>query len=247
MSNRIFALPLLMFITFPVVLLAGEHVTETQKFSYPLASGGSFEIDNLNGKIDINSWDQSQLGITATKEANSQAELDAIRIDVKQQSDAIEVRTSYSPPGPHNGGVSYQVMLPKDIGKVVVKTANGSISAKNVGGNVDMKSENGAISATDLKGPFSLDTTNGAVEAVCADLMGDSKLKTTNGPITLTLPRSTDVLIDADTVVGRIESNLPAIKSSKGFVGQTLQAKLGAGAHHIEAKTTNGSIYLKAE
>ncbi|HEX4201083.1 MAG TPA: DUF4097 family beta strand repeat-containing protein [Chthoniobacterales bacterium] len=82
--------------------------------------------------------------------------------------------------------------------------------------------------------------------ADCTDLAGDGLLHTTNGSITLALPRSADALIDATTTVGQINSNLSAGKVNKGIVGGTLEAKLGAGSHHLEAKTTNGTISLEA-
>ena len=113
-------------------------------------------------------------------------------------------------------------------------------------GSVSIQSENGAITATGLKGPFSLSSTNGSINADCTDLAADGLLHTTNGSITLTLPRSADALIDATTAVGRINSNLSASKVNKGIVGGTLEAKLGAGSHHLEAKTTNGTIGLEA-
>jgi len=108
-----------------------------------------------------------------------------------------------------------------------------------------MKSDNGAITATSLKGSFSLSTTNGSINADCTDLAGDGLLHTTNGSITLALPRSADALIDATTTVGRIKSNLSTNKTNKGVVGENVEARLGAGSHHLEAKTTNGSIRLE--
>jgi DUF4097 and DUF4098 domain-containing protein YvlB len=83
------------------------------------------------------------------------------------------------------------------------------------------------------------------IEGGRTDLAGDAHLRSTNGSITLVLPRSADALIDAATTVGRISSDLPTTKSSKGIVGETLEAKLGAGSHHLEANTTNGSIRLE--
>jgi DUF4097 and DUF4098 domain-containing protein YvlB len=246
MPNRpIFALLLLTLLSFPLVLWAGG-VTQVEKFNYPLTNGSKFTIDDANGTIAISSWDRNEADITATKHGESQADLDAIRIDIKQEGNSIGVRTVYSRPALHKGGVSYQVVVPKDIGSLVANTANGNISAENVGGNVTMKSENGAITATSLKGAFSLDTTNGSVSAVCTDLAGDGHLHTTNGSITLALPRSADALIEAGTTVGRISSNLTANKVNKGVVGETLEAKLGAGSHHLEAKTANGNIRLEA-
>jgi DUF4097 and DUF4098 domain-containing protein YvlB len=133
-------------------------------------------------------------------------------------------------------------VLPKGLGNLEASTANGSISAESVSGSVSIRSENGAITATSLKGPFSLSTTNGSINADCTDLAGDGLLHTTNGSITLALPQSADALIDAFTTVGRINSNLSADKVNKGVVGGSLEARLGAGSHHLEAKTTNGTI-----
>jgi hypothetical protein len=227
-----------------MALLAG--VIQTENFNYPLTSGGKFSIDDANGTITITSSNRNAVEITATKHADTQTDLDAIRIDIKQAGDGIEVRTVYSSPGPRNGGVSYQVVVPKDLGYLIANTANGSISVENVGGEVSLKSENGAITATNLRGGFSLSTTNGSINAVCADLAGDGHLHTTNGAITLELPRSADLVVHADTTVGRIDSNLPASTVNKGVVGETLEAKLGAGSHRLEARTTNGSIRLEA-
>ena len=245
MSNRPASMLLfLSLLALPLPLLAGG-VVKTENFTYPLTSAGKFSVEEPNGTIAISSWERNEVAIVATKQAENQADLDAIRIDIKQGSDLVEVRTVYSSPGPHNGSVAYQIVVPKDIAKLVAKTANGSVSTENVSGNVALKSENGAITATNLKGSFSLDTTNGSITAVCASLAGDAHLRSTNGSITLVLPRSADALIDAGTTVGRISSDLPASKSSKGIVGETLEARLGAGAHRLEAKTTNGSIRLE--
>jgi DUF4097 and DUF4098 domain-containing protein YvlB len=246
MPNRpVFALLLMTLLSLPVALLAQE-VVHTQKFNYPLATGGKFTIDDANGTITIRCSDRNEVEIVATKRADSQADLDAIRIDIRQATGAIEVHTVYSSPGPHRGGVSYEVVVPKDLGNLEASTANGSISAQGVSGSVSIKSENGRITATNLKGPFSLSSTNGSITADCTELAGDGLLHTANGSISLALPRSADALIDATTTVGQIKSHLSAKKVNKGVVGEALEARLGSGSHHLDAKTTNGTISLEA-
>ncbi|MBV9873487.1 MAG: DUF4097 family beta strand repeat protein, partial [Verrucomicrobia bacterium] len=189
MPNRpVFALLIMTLLGFPVALLAQE-VVQTQRFSYPVAGGGRFTIDDANGTIAIRCSDRNEVEITARKHGNAQADLDAIRIDIKQGNGTIEVHTIYPSQGPHTGEVSYQVVLPKDLSNLEANTANGSISAQNVSGSVSMKSENGAITANSLRGPFSLSTTNGSINADCTDLAGDGLLHTKNGSITLALPR----------------------------------------------------------
>ena len=84
MPNRpIFALLILTLLSFPVTLLA-QQVVQTEKFNYPLTSGGKLTIDDTNGTIAIRCRDHNEVEIAATKHAESKADLDAIRIDIKQ-------------------------------------------------------------------------------------------------------------------------------------------------------------------
>ena len=239
------ALASLILIASPTALFADQRFTKIEKFDYPLANGGSFRVTNANGRLAISSWDQNTVSITATKTASTQAELDAIQIDIKQQTDSVEVKTIFTSEQPREGGVSYEVKLPRGVDKVIAETANGAISVENVAGDLTIKSRNGAIQATNLKSPFSIETTNGAIQAVCSDLVGDASLQTTNGQISVMLPSSSDVQIKANTAVGRISSNFPATKVSRDVVGESLEAKLAAGKHQLSAKTLNGSIHLE--
>jgi hypothetical protein len=94
----IFALLIMTLLSFPVALLAQE-VVQTQKFNYPPASSSKFTIDDTNGTIAIRCSDRNEVEITATKHPDSQADLDAIHIDIKQGTGTIEVQTVYSSPG----------------------------------------------------------------------------------------------------------------------------------------------------
>ncbi len=76
----------LSLITLPLTLLAGG-VIHTENFTYPLSTAGKFIIEEANGTITITSSDRNEVGIIATKQDESQADLDAIRIDIKQESD----------------------------------------------------------------------------------------------------------------------------------------------------------------
>src|SRR5260370_28086294 len=128
----------LSLITFPLTLLAGG-VIHPKNFTFPLTSAGKFIVEEANGTITISSSDRNEVGIIATKRAESQAGLDAIRIDIKQESDSIEVRTVYSSPGLHNRSVAYHIVVPKNIGKLMTNTANGTVSPKNVGGKLNLR------------------------------------------------------------------------------------------------------------
>jgi DUF4097 and DUF4098 domain-containing protein YvlB len=70
-----------------------------------------------------------------------------------------------------------------------------------------------------------------------------SAFSTVNGSITLQLPKSADTKLHAETINGKVSSNLALIgakRSSKRIAG-----RLGNGASLLKAKTVNGSIQLK--
>ncbi|MBV8276691.1 MAG: hypothetical protein JO170_15730, partial [Verrucomicrobia bacterium] len=91
MRNRpLFTLLLLTLLSSPSALLAGG-VVQTDKFTYPLAGSSKLTVDDVNGTIAITCWDRNEVEITATKHAESQADLDAIRIDIKQGNDKVEI------------------------------------------------------------------------------------------------------------------------------------------------------------
>jgi hypothetical protein len=99
MPNRpVFALLVSILLSFPMALLAGG-VVQTEKFNYPLTNRGKFTIDDANGTITISCRDQNEVEITATKHAETQADLDAIRIDIKQRDDKSKSGPSILPRG----------------------------------------------------------------------------------------------------------------------------------------------------
>jgi DUF4097 and DUF4098 domain-containing protein YvlB len=71
-------------------------------------------------------------------------------------------------------------------------------------------------------------------------------LSTTNGRITVALPRTIAARVDAGTVNGSISSDLPVLasSSSKHSLRGTLN---GGGNAEVRLRTTNGSITITAK
>src|ERR1700732_2814137 len=74
--------------------------------SYPLQPGGSFELQNVNGTIDVQGWDRNEVEIHAVKTAKQkESDLDRVAIDVEAKPSAISITTHY----PQNEGVEVAV------------------------------------------------------------------------------------------------------------------------------------------
>src|SRR6266568_2504866 len=68
-----------------IPLLVGQEKQRVQaEFhqSYPMQPGSKLTVDNLNGSVEISGWDQSTLDVSATRYAETQPSLDALKIDI---------------------------------------------------------------------------------------------------------------------------------------------------------------------
>ncbi len=139
-----------------------------------------------------------------------------------------------------NGGVT----LAGTHGRVRVETTNGGIDLKDVEGDVNVSSTNGGISATRISGAVKAGTTNGAIEA---DLLffpdgSDLQFETTNGGISVRLPRDARLSVDASTTNGRVDSDFEVPGAQKGK--RSLQGDINGGGGKLALSTTNGSIEI---
>src|SRR5882672_4029170 len=74
--------------------------------TYPLKSDGSFELQNVNGTVDIQGWDRDEVEVHAVKTAKQrESDLDRISIDVDAKPNAVSIVTHY----PQNEGVEVVV------------------------------------------------------------------------------------------------------------------------------------------
>jgi DUF4097 and DUF4098 domain-containing protein YvlB len=139
-----------------------------------------------------------------------------------------------------NGGVA----LAGTRGKVRVETTNGGIDVKDVQGDVNASSTNGGITATRITGAVKAGTTNGAIEADLVDFPDGSDLRfeTTNGGITVRLPRDARLSVDASTTNGHVQSDFEVPGAAKGK--RSLQGDINGGGGRLVLSTTNGSIEI---
>src|SRR5258707_6090551 len=64
--------------------------------SYPLQPGGSLELQNVNGTVDVQGWDRNEIEVHAVKTAkHKESDLERVSIEVDAKPDAISIATRY--------------------------------------------------------------------------------------------------------------------------------------------------------
>jgi DUF4097 and DUF4098 domain-containing protein YvlB len=249
MKNRTFA--------FVIALLASgslfASVTEEETFSFKLDDGGRFSLSNVNGSVVVTGGPGDSVEIIATKKADNQKDLDKIEIEITHSANEIVVETElggsdhwYSR-GNNSGSVKYEVIVPTSTRLDSVETVNGSVNISGVSGNVAAESVNGDLDVSDLAGDVELSTVNGSIEAEFSMLEDQQRVKveTVNGRVTVNLPESANVDINADTLNGGINAKDFGLETDKGFVGSDLNGKIGDGGARLNIDTVNGSIKIR--
>jgi DUF4097 and DUF4098 domain-containing protein YvlB len=88
-------------------------------------------------------------------------------------------------------------------------------------------------------------TTNGSVNAQLTRVDGDVNLETTNGSVTLKVPRDIRANLDVSTSNGGIRSDLEVEGGEKGR--RHLAGEVNGGGGLVKIRTTNGGVSIEAE
>src|SRR5215475_14091619 len=81
--------------------------------SYPLQPGGTFELQNVNGPVEIQGWDKDVVEVHAVKTAkNRESDLARVSIDVAAKPASISIFTRYPQDEGVDVAVEYVVHVP---------------------------------------------------------------------------------------------------------------------------------------
>jgi DUF4097 and DUF4098 domain-containing protein YvlB len=223
-------------------LSAREDVVVTR----PLEPGGRFSLRNTNGRVSVRVWDEPRVRIEAEKAATSRDALDDVRVEVEGEGRRVEVRTRL----PHGvfgrrGVVTYRISVPRDA-EVDVETVNGAVHVEGVAGPLRASSVNGSVEVADAAAEVEATTVNGSLRVAFESVRprASTRLRTTNGSLTLSLPAGTEGDFEARTVNGRVKSDFP-LQSHGRFWVRRLSGRVGDGSARFELRAVNGSVTIR--
>src|SRR5690349_23899619 len=150
--------------------LANAAVTEEFHQIYPLASNGEIRLDNVNGKVRITAWDPAEVKVDAIKRADTQEELDDLKIEVTSKPERVRIHTEYPNGKVHHGkgysgSVDYEVKVPAGAQLEKIEVVNANLEIEGVTGRVYASTVNGRLVVNGLESDSKLESVNGNVEA----------------------------------------------------------------------------------
>lgn len=209
--------------------------------------------------------------VKADSDAEAKKVMGQVKIDVQPGAGSLRVETRVPQRDSgfldwltgHNANVnvSYRVHLPRQAvvdaesvnghvsltgthGRAKLATTNGGVKADGVDGALDLETTNGAIKASGITGTVKADTTNGGIDLQFATVprQGDLDLSTTNGGVTVKLPKGAAFSVDAETSNGRVHSDFEVAGGEAGK--HHLTGAINGGGSRLHIRTTNGGVHL---
>jgi DUF4097 and DUF4098 domain-containing protein YvlB len=209
-------------------------------------------IEDINGPISVEAWEQARVFVRAVKRARSRRAFERTHVEMNQEGNQIHVRTvmdndqrrhaparfplrafsGHDAPlsglldlvrGDHAGAsVEYTIKVPAACA-VSAKTVNGSLAVTGLTHRTEVKAVNGAVILKGMSGQIEAATTNG--QLVAEDVSGDAELSNGNGALELRNARLTRLA--AETINGSLHGNMTVSENSR-----------------YELETVNGSCQL---
>ncbi len=212
--------------------------------SYPLQPGGSLELQNVNGTVDVQGWERNEIEVHAVKTSkHKESDLDLVSIEVDARPDALTIATRY----PQNEGVEvavdYTIHVPHGARVEHISTVNGTLRVAGVETVEDLHTVNGNIEVFEAGGNVHAHTTNGNVHLELAHLPDKTgaTAETTNGSLVLAVPSDMQADVEARCLNGNFSSELPITMESSQRPRE-MHGRLGRGGATIHLRTVNGGI-----
>jgi len=219
----------------------GEKYSEEVNLVYSGKRDLTLNVENFNGKIEIDPWEEDFVKVNATISSNkNKSELEKIEISVvgSKSGDICNVKT-IKQKEKVKASVKYKIKIPQDarVGEII--SSNGNIILGKVNGNVNAITSNGSIIIDDMKGNVTLKTSNGKIDV--ENLNGEIRARTSNGKIILT---EISGIVKARTSNSKIllydVKEISDITTSNG----SIYAEINELNTNADISTSNGSIKI---
>lgn len=216
------------------------------------APGSALSVDaSPNGGIRVEGWDEPDVLVRAVVQTWGETDADAREVLGAVRVNATGARVTAE--GPARDGdrsrrgwsVSYRIWAPRQTALDLV-ARNGGVSLREMHGDARFTTTNGGVTLDDVSGRIVGRTANGGVNVRLSGARWDGAgldVETTNGGVTLALPRDYSAALEVSTVNGGLRSDFPVTLPDGR--GRELRTTLGSGGPLLKVRTVNGGVRLQ--
>src|SRR5580765_2745394 len=191
-----------------IAAVPGFAISKEFNQTYQLQSGGTFELQNVNGTVEVQGWDKDVVEVHAVKTAKfKETDLERVSIDVNANSGNVSIATR----DPQNEGVEvaveYTIHVPHGAKIEHLGTVNGTLRIAGVSEVDELRTVNGNIEVYEAESEVHAHTTNGNVHLELSHVHGTTGTvaETTNGSVVLVVPANAQADLEARCLNGNFQ------------------------------------------
>jgi hypothetical protein len=148
----------------------GVRVREEKRFT--TKGRPTVQLATFDGAIVVRGWDRDEISVEVEKRGRDKAAAEAIEVVADQKGDVVHVEARKKDLGDDKSyrlgwnGVSRSAKLVVSVptgSDLVVRTGDGSIRVDHVNGKVELRSADGSVTGRDLSGDVVAHTEDGAI------------------------------------------------------------------------------------
>jgi DUF4097 and DUF4098 domain-containing protein YvlB len=231
--------------------MASGRASDSWTRSYTVSAGGTVEIQNGNGSVDVTQGSAATVEVHAERIAKASSDEAAkallARIEIVEtvKPDAVRLETR-APKSSGRGGteVKYSMKIPPGL-SVRVRNTNGAITLTGLSNQVDVSTTNGGVRGENLSGTVEASTTNGGVDLALSKLgAGGLRAESTNGGVSVEIPADSKADVSAHVMNGGIGLHNLKLETLGDQTRRRVEGRLNGGGPRVELSTTNGGIRL---
>ncbi len=228
-----------------VSLVHGYKYEEKVEKSFTLTTGALFQLSNINGIVEAETYKGDTVLIKAIKMTDKEGDLEKVEILFDYQKDRLKVKVHKDKKWRRlSFKVEFYLKIPARLRHVSLVSVNGKVKTRGDFKQLNLKTTNGRIEFKWKFAEGSFRSINGRIEVFQQEaLKGDTSLKTINGSLRLHLNKDSNFRVDGTTVNGSIRSDFD-VTIKRRFVGSKMRGTNNGGKHRLYLKSVNGSIRL---
>jgi DUF4097 and DUF4098 domain-containing protein YvlB len=166
-------------------------------------------------------------------------------VAIEEAANPDHVRVAAVRRGGRGGGtqVNFKVTMPAGA-RLEMTGNNGRLEADGLRGHVKAMVVNGGVELTAMRGTVDAAGVNASVSVKMADVTGPLRLESTNGRVSLEVPKTTKATLNARSVNGSISVTGLTVDEGAGRRIRTLESQLNGGGPAVDLRVTNGRISI---
>lgn len=230
------------------IVFAGTAMAQDFQKTYRIAQGGSINIRNVSGNIEVAGYDGDGVTVSAFKEGRDR---DMVEVEDLSSANRVDIEARF-PDGCHNCNVDvrFEVRVPRNVSYNFdqVSTASGNIDVKGVRGQIRVSTASGDVQVRDVSGEVNARSASGDVDVEINNLegTGDMKFASASGDVHVRLPANLDADVRMSTISGSVETDFPIeVRHPRYGPGSNARGQLGAGSRSLQITSASGDVSLR--